>query len=65
MAVSIDIREEVLFRMEMLSFYTDLLVKQCDSWHPEEEGRNYSNFTKFFISTCRKRKKKRTSSSSP
>jgi len=39
MNVPIDIKEGMLFRAEKLLFYTDLLIKQCDSWLAEGEGK--------------------------
>ena len=33
-----DKKDEILFRAENVMFYNDLLIKQCDSWLPAEEG---------------------------
>ena len=31
-------KEDILYTTEHALFYTDLLIKQCDSWLSEEEG---------------------------
>jgi len=33
------IRDDILATAEHALYYTNLLIKQCDSWLPEEEGR--------------------------
>ena len=37
-AEKMDKEEEILFHAEKLLYYNDLLIKQCNSWLPEEEG---------------------------
>jgi len=32
-------KEEILLNAQKVLYYNDLLVKQCDSWLSEEEGR--------------------------
>ena len=33
-----NIKDEILKRAEKLLYYNDLLIEQCDSWLPSEEG---------------------------
>ena len=49
--------EEILLLAKQLMWRLDLLIKQCDSWLPEEEGRR--NFEKKFREREKARRRER------
>ena len=57
MNASDDIKNEILFRAEKVLYYNNLLIAQCNSWLPAEEG-NKNMMRKIMEKEKAKRKKK-------